>query len=63
MITIATDASKYADCVNLMTQAAAQLGGIDIMIYCVGQAQHCRLDEITDVQKVLHVANVHDRFS
>ena len=35
-----------------MKTAAAKFGGLDLMVYCVGQAMHVLFQDITDVQKV-----------
>jgi len=54
ILCIPTDATKEVDCKNLMARAAEQFGGIDIMIYCVGQAMHALFHQITDLNKVMH---------
>lgn len=35
-----------------MARTVELFGGIDLMVYCVGQAMHVKFGDITDVEKV-----------
>jgi NAD(P)-dependent dehydrogenase (short-subunit alcohol dehydrogenase family) len=51
VLCVPTDATKLEDCQELVRRSVEAFGGLDLLVYCVGQAMHVLFHEITDIAR------------